>query len=85
MAGRGSGAGSRSKRAGGPANEWPSSPGLASLPDPARAAMKLATGIVLGLAFALIAAVALTPSLSKGTRWFLLMLALVACVLTAVD
>jgi hypothetical protein len=47
--------------------------------------MKLATGIVLGLAFVLIAAVALTPSLSKGTRWFLLMLALVACVLTAVD
>jgi hypothetical protein len=47
--------------------------------------MKLATGIVLGLALALIAAVALTPSLQKGTRWFLLMLALAACVLTAVD
>ena len=30
-------------------------------------------------------AVALTPSLQKGTRWFLLMLALAACVLTAVD
>ena len=47
--------------------------------------MKLATGIVLGLALILIAAVSLTPSLRKGTRWFLLMLALAACVLTAVD
>jgi hypothetical protein len=47
--------------------------------------MKLATGIVLGLALALIAAVVLTPSLQKGARWFLLLLALAACVLTAVD
>jgi hypothetical protein len=47
--------------------------------------MKLASGIVLGLAFVLIAAVVLTPSLQKGTRWFLLMLALAACVLTAMD
>jgi hypothetical protein len=47
--------------------------------------MKLATGIVLGLALALIAAVTLTPSLKKQTRWFLLLLALVACVLTALD
>jgi hypothetical protein len=51
--------------------------------------MKLAMGIVLGLAFALIAAVALTPSLQIGTSWFLLLLgwfllllALAACVLT---
>ena len=47
--------------------------------------MKLAAGIVLGLAFALIAAVALTPSLPNGPRWLLLLLALAACVLTAVD
>ena len=47
--------------------------------------MKLASGIVLGLAFALIAAVALSPSLQNGTRWFLLLLGwllLAACVLT---
>ena len=47
--------------------------------------MTMAVGVVLGLAFALIAAVALTPSLQKGTRWFLLLLALAACVLTALD
>ena len=47
--------------------------------------MTLATGIILGLAFALIVAVALTPSLQKGTRWFLLLLALAACVVTALD
>lgn len=47
--------------------------------------MKLASGIVLGLAVALLAAVALTPFLQKGTRWFLLLLALAACVLTAMD
>ena len=44
--------------------------------------MQLALGIVLGLAFALIAVVALGSSLSKGTSWFLLLLALAACVLT---
>ena len=47
--------------------------------------MTMPVGIVLGLALALIAAVALTPSLQTGTRWFLLMLALTACVLTALD
>jgi hypothetical protein len=49
------------------------------------AAVKLALGIVLGLAFALLATVALTPSLQNGTRWFLLLLGwllLVACVLS---
>ena len=45
--------------------------------------MTMAAGIVLGLALALIAAVSLSPSLQKGTRWFLLLLALTACVLTA--
>jgi hypothetical protein len=47
--------------------------------------VKLALGIVLGLAFALLATVALTPSLQNGTRWFLLLLGwllLVACVLS---
>jgi hypothetical protein len=39
----------------------------------------------MGLAFALIAAVALIPSLQEETRCFLLLLALAACVLTAVD
>ena len=47
--------------------------------------MKVATVIVLGLALALIAAVSLTPSLKKETRWFLLLLALAAMVLTALD
>jgi hypothetical protein len=64
---------------------WTDRLGLAGADLPAEAAMKLATGIVLGLALALIAAVALTPSLQKQTRWFLLMFALEACVLTAVD
>jgi hypothetical protein len=41
--------------------------------------------IVLGLALALMAAVSLTSSLKNETRWFLLLLALVACVLTALD
>jgi hypothetical protein len=48
-------------------------------------AMTLAAGIVLGLAFALVAAVALAPSLQNGTRWLLLLLGwllLAACVLT---
>ena len=47
--------------------------------------MKLASGIVPALAFALIAAVALGPSLQNGTRWFLLLLGwllLAICVLT---
>jgi hypothetical protein len=47
--------------------------------------VKLALGIVLGLAFALLATVALAPSLQNGTRWFLLLLGwllLVACVLS---
>ena len=47
--------------------------------------MKLATGIVLGLAFALIVAVFFSPSLQKGTSWFLLTLALAACALVALD
>jgi hypothetical protein len=54
--------------------------------------MQLALGIVLGLAFALIAVVALGPSLSKATSWFLLLLGwfllllcILTCVLTAVD
>jgi hypothetical protein len=45
--------------------------------------MTMAVGIVLGLALALIAAVSLNPSLPKEIRWFLLLLALTACVLTA--
>jgi len=45
--------------------------------------MTMAVGIVLGLALALIAAVSLSPSLPKEIRWFLLLLALTACVLTA--
>jgi hypothetical protein len=45
--------------------------------------MTMAVGIVLGLALALIAAVALSPSLPTEIRWFLLLLALTACVLTA--
>ena len=47
--------------------------------------MKLPAVIVLGLALALIAAVALAPSLQNGTRWLLLLLGwllLAACVLT---
>jgi hypothetical protein len=47
--------------------------------------MKLAAVVVLGLALALIAAVSLTPSLQDRTRWLLILLALVAGVLTALD
>jgi hypothetical protein len=52
---------------------------------PVVAAMKVATVIVLGLALALIAAVSLSQSIKKETRWLLLLLALVAMVLTALD
>ena len=45
--------------------------------------MTLAVGIVLGLALVLIAVVSLSPSLPNEIRWFLLLLALTACVLTA--
>jgi hypothetical protein len=45
--------------------------------------MTMAVGIVLGLALVLIAAVFLSPSLQIEIRWFLLLLALTACVLTA--
>ena len=45
--------------------------------------MTMAVGIVLGLAFVLIAAVSLSPTLPKEIRWFLLLLAVTACVLTA--
>ena len=47
--------------------------------------MKLAAGIVLGLAFVLVAAVVFIPSLQKGTKWFLLLVALAACVLIAME
>jgi uncharacterized membrane protein YccC len=50
---------------------------------PAEATMTMAVGIVLGLALVLIAAVFLSPSLQIEIRWFLLLLALTACVLTA--
>ena len=50
---------------------------------PTEATVTMAVGIVLGLALVLIAAVFLSPSLPIEIRWFLLLLALTARVLTA--
>jgi hypothetical protein len=50
--------------------------------------MKLAMGTMLGLAYALVAAAAITPNLKDGPRWFLLLLGgflfLAVCVLICV-
>ena len=66
-------------------NRQAAAAGLAGADLPVEAAMTVATVIVLGLALALIAAVSLTPSMKKETRWLLLLLALAAMVLTALD
>jgi hypothetical protein len=59
-------------------------PGFAGADLPGEAAMKLVMGTMLGLAFALIAAVAVVPSLQKGTSWFLLLLGWFLLLLCAV-
>jgi len=63
-------------------------PGFAGADLPGEAAMKLIMGTMLGLAFALVAAAAITPNLKEGPRWFLLLLGsflfLAACVLICV-
>jgi hypothetical protein len=66
----------RSGRADGVDSRRAAGTDMAGLPEPTGAVVMMATGIVLLLALLLTIAVANAPSLSAGTRWLLLILAL---------